>query len=322
MSEKNKKTYLITGSAGFIGFHTAKKLLETGQVVIGIDNLNDYYDVELKKARNSLLKQYSHYTFLEGDLGDLEFVKSIFVEYSIESICHLAAQAGVRYSLTNPYTYINSNIIGFTNLINEAKNAGVLDFVYASSSSVYGKQQTVPFSESMSTDEPLSLYAATKKANEAIAYTYHHLYGMRCTGLRFFTVYGPWGRPDMAIFSFTKAIIEGTTIQVFNNGRMLRDFTYIDDIVAGIIGSLEHMHEFALINLGNNKPVELSYMISTLENTIGTEAKKEFLPMQPGDMLETYADIRLAQEKLGWTPQTLLEDGIRAFVDWYKGYFK
>lgn len=314
--------YLVTGSAGFIGFNTVKKLLNEGHFVFGVDNFNDYYDPKIKQDRNKILAENRNFKLYKGDLSDLEFVKNIFKENKIDIVCNLAAQAGVRYSIKDPYAYINSNIVGFTNLINEAKNAGVRNFVYASSSSVYGDQEKTPFSEDFNTDKPLSLYAATKKANELIAHNYHHLFGMNCTGLRFFTVYGPWGRPDMAIFSFTKAIIEGESIQIFNNGEMFRDFTFIDDIVSGIISACEKCYPFEIFNLGNHEPVKLSYMVEVLEKELGKNAKKEFLPIQPGDVLKTYADIKEAKEKLNWEPAVDIETGIKEFVSWYKNYYK
>lgn len=316
------KKYLLTGSAGFIGFHVAKRLLEKGEVVIGVDDFNDYYDQSLKEARNALLEENPNFTLYRGNISDVEFVKNVFQEHTIDVVCHFAAQAGVRNSIKNPYVYIDSNIVGFTNVINEAKNAGVKNFIYASSSSVYGDQDKTPFSEDFDTDKPISLYAATKKANEVIAHSYHHLFSMNCTGLRFFTVYGPWGRPDMAMFSFTKTILDGETIQVFNNGEMHRDFTYVDDIVSGIIKACEKCYPFEILNLGNNEPVKLSYMIEVLEKEIGKEAKKEFLPIQPGDVLETYANIKNTEEKLDWKPVVKIEDGIRNFVNWYKEYYK
>lgn len=314
-------TYLVTGSAGFIGFHVAKKLLNEGNFVIGIDNFNDYYDVSIKESRNIILEKYEKFKLLRGDISDLNFVKNIFKDFKIDKVCHLAAQAGVRFSIKNPYIYVNSNIVGFINVINESKNAGVKDFIYASSSSVYGEQGG-SFSEGFETSKPISLYAATKKTNEAVAHSYHHLFGMNCTGLRFFTVYGPWGRPDMAIFSFTKDIIDGRPIKIFNNGEMLRDFTYIDDIVDGVICALDKCHKFEIINLGNGNPVKLSKMVEILEDKIGKIASKEFLPVQPGDVVETRADIKKAKEKLGWTPGTNFKEGLKKFVDWYKDYYK
>lgn len=315
------KTYLITGSAGFIGFHVAKHFLESGAKVIGVDDFNEYYDITLKESRNAILEKYDNFTLYKGNISNVDFVKKVFSENVIDVVCHLAAQAGVRYSIKNPYTYIDSNIVGFTNVINEAKNVGVKNFVYASSSSVYGNQDTAPFSEDFVTDRPLSLYASTKKANEVIAHSYHHLFGMNCTGLRFFTVYGPWGRPDMALFSFTKAILENEAIPVFNNGDMYRDFTYIDDIVSGVVSACEKCYPFELFNLGNHTPVKLSYMIQVLEKEIGKEAKKDLLPLQPGDVVSTYADISRSKELLEWTPQTSIEEGIKKFVEWYNQYF-
>ncbi len=315
------KTYLITGSAGFIGFHVAKHFLESGSKVIGVDNFNEYYDITLKESRNAILEKYDNFTLYKGNISNVDFVKKVFSENIVDVVCHLAAQAGVRYSIKNPYTYIDSNIVGFTNVINEAKNIGVKNFVYASSSSVYGNQDTAPFSEDFVTDRPLSLYASTKKANEVIAHSYHHLFGMNCTGLRFFTVYGPWGRPDMALFSFTKAILENEAIPVFNNGDMYRDFTYIDDIVSGVVSACEKCYPFELFNLGNHTPVKLSYMIQVLEKEIGKEAKKDLLPLQPGDVVSTYADISRSKELLEWTPQTSIEEGIKKFVEWYNQYF-
>jgi UDP-glucuronate 4-epimerase len=235
-------------------------------------------------------------------------------------VCHLAAQAGVRYSLQHPYVYSEANLVGFLHVLNEAKNVGVKDFIFASSSSVYGEQDKSPFTEGFITDQPISLYAATKKANELMAYTYHHLYGMNCTGLRFFTVYGPWGRPDMALFSFTKSIIEDVPIQLFNEGHMRRDFTYIDDIVDGVVKSLEHAHPWEIFNLGSHDPVELLYFVECIEKELGKKAIKELLPMQPGDIAETYADTKRAKEKLGWVPKVKVKDGVHEFVSWYKKY--
>lgn len=312
--------YLVTGSAGFIGFHACKKLLERGEVVIGIDNFNDYYDVSLKEDRNNILEKFENFKLMRGDISNLDFVKSIFLENKIDKICHLAAQAGVRYSIENPYSYINSNIIGFTNIINEAKNFGVKDFIFASSSSVYGDQEKFPIKESFDTDYPISLYAATKKSNEVIAYSYHHLFGMNCTGLRFFTVYGPWGRPDMATFIFAEAITSGKAIKLFNSGKMKRDFTYIDDIVGGIINALDKSLPFEIFNLSRGDSVDLNKMIELIEMELDKKAIKEMLPMQPGDVLETFSDITLAKEKIGFNPKITLEQGIKSFIFWYKQY--
>jgi len=322
MPNIDNKTILITGSAGFIGFHTSKKLLELGHKVIGIDNLNNYYDPNLKEARNEILKKFDNYSFYKGDIADLEFVQKIFKENTIDKVCHLAAQAGVRYSLTHPHVYIQSNLVGFTNLIDEAKNNNIKDFVYASSSSVYGGNTKIPFATSDNVDKPLSLYAASKKSNELIAHTYHSLYQMNCTGLRFFTVYGPYGRPDMALFLFTKAILANKPIDVFNFGKMKRDFTYIDDIASGIIASLDKSYPYEIFNLGNNHPVDLNYFIELIEKELGKTAQKNLLPLQAGDVPETFADIDDTKNKLQWQPQTSIEDGIKNFIKWYKEYYK
>jgi UDP-glucuronate 4-epimerase len=314
-------TILVTGSAGFIGFHVSKRLLEEGNTVIGLDNFNDYYDVTLKNTRNEILEQFLSFHLYRGDLADLALIEKIFAENKIDKVCHLGAQAGVRYSLTNPHAYIQSNLVGFTNVIDSAKRVGVLDFIYASSSSVYGDNEKTPFSVTDSVDHPVSLYAATKKANELIAYTYHHLYGMNCTGLRFFTVYGPYGRPDMAYFSFVRDILAGKTIKVYNHGKMQRDFTYIDDIVDGIMKALDKSYPYEIFNLGNNKPVELGHFIEVIEKALGETAVKEYLPMQPGDVLATYADIDHSREMLGYEPKTSIEEGITNFIKWYREYY-
>ncbi|MDD5749175.1 MAG: GDP-mannose 4,6-dehydratase [Patescibacteria group bacterium] len=319
---QNNKTILVTGSAGFIGFHTTLALLKQGHTVIGLDNLNPYYDPSLKKARNKILKKYPNYHFYQGDLIDLPFIKKVLVKHKIDQICHLAAQAGVRYSLTHPHSYIQSNLVGFTHLLDETKNHKIKDFIYASSSSVYGQNEKLPFAVNDPVDRPASLYAASKKANELIAYTYHHLYGLNCTGLRFFTVYGPYGRPDMALFLFTQAILADQTIKVFNHGKMQRDFTYIDDIVAGILASLDRAYPYEIFNLGNHQPVELEYFIELIEKNLGKKAKKEFLPLQAGDVRATYADITSSQQKLNWQPTTAIETGVAKFIKWYKEYYK
>ncbi len=323
MIKLNKNlTILITGSAGFIGFHTSKLLLEQGLTIIGLDNLNNYYDPKLKKHRNKILKKYPNYKFYKGNLEDLNFIKKIFKENSINKICHLAAQAGVRYSLTHPHSYIQSNIVGFTNLIDEAKNNNIKDFIYASSSSVYGNNKKTPFDIKDNVDKPISLYAATKKSNELIAYTYHHLYKMNCTGLRFFTVYGPYGRPDMALFLFTNAISNNKPIKIFNYGKMQRDFTYIDDIVYGIISSLKHSYSYEIFNLGNNNPIKLNYFIKIIEKELKIKSQKKLLPIQPGDVEKTYANINYSQKKLNYKPKTSIEKGIKKFIEWYKEYYK
>lgn len=321
METNNKKTILVTGSAGFIGFHTAKKLLEAGNIVIGADNFNDYYDPSLKEARNAILEAFEGYKLYRGDLSDENLVEQIFTDNKIDQICHLAAQAGVRYSLENPRVYIKSNINAFLNILEAARNYNIKDLVYASSSSVYGNNQKVPFSVSDSVDNPISLYAATKKADELMAHTYSHLFNINTTGLRFFTVIGPYGRPDMAPILFASAISKGEEIKVFNFGKMKRDFTYIDDIVDGILLALEKTNGYQIFNLGNNKPVELEYFISCIEKEIGKSAKKKYTELQPGDVLETFADIEHTKKVLDWEPKTSTEEAIKAFIGWYKEYY-
>lgn len=313
--------YLVTGAGGFIGFHVAQALLGRGDAVIGLDNMNDYYDPALKYDRVERLLHYPGFTFLKGDIADYELLSEVFENHDLGKVCHLAAQAGVRYSLENPFIYERSNVLGFLNIL-EACRRFKLDMVYASSSSVYGGNTKIPFSMQDRTDSPISLYAATKKANELMAYTYHHLYGIRCTGLRFFTVYGPWGRPDMALFKFTKAILEGKEIEVYNHARMKRDFTYIEDIVAGVLAALDKEYDCEVFNLGNSQPVELSYFIECLEKKLGRAARKKMLPMQPGDVEATYADIEYSTDWLGFLPKTSIEKGISEFVDWYLSYYR
>ncbi len=312
---------LVTGSAGFIGMHVAEALLTRGDKVVGFDNFNDYYDPKLKCDRSKRLEPHPNFSLYRGDLSNLGDVRRLFQDHKIDKVCHLAAQAGVRYSLTNPHAYIKSNLVGFTHLIDEAKNARVRDFIYASSSSVYGKNEKVPFSVGDNVDHPISLYAASKKANELIAHTYHHLYEMNCTGLRFFTVYGPWGRPDMAAFLFTKAILEGEPIKVFNYGKMQRDFTYVDDIVRGVLSAIDKCYPFEILNLGNNQPVELERFIQVIEEALGCKAIRDEKPMQPGDVPTTYADIDESRVKLDYDPKTSIEEGIQNFVRWYKEYY-
>jgi UDP-glucuronate 4-epimerase len=322
MEMLNKKTILITGSAGFIGFHSAKKLLEAGHIIIGADNFNDYYDPSLKEARNAILEGFTNFKLYRGDLSDEAFVERIFTENKIDQICHLAAQAGVRYSLENPRVYIKANINAFMNILEAARNYQIKDLVYASSSSVYGNNEKIPFSETDNVDCPISLYAATKKADELIAHTYSHLFNINTTGLRFFTVIGPYGRPDMAPILFASAISKGEAIKVFNFGKMKRDFTYINDIVEGIILALENTNGYQIFNLGNNKPVELEYFIACLEKELGKEAVKNYLEMQAGDVLETFADIEHTKKVLGWEPKTSTEEAIKCFVEWYREYYK
>ncbi len=314
-------TILVTGSAGFVGFHTVKKLLDMGATVVGIDNFNTYYDPKLKEARNALLEVHKSFFLHRGDLSDEKFVQDVFARHSFDAVCHLAAQAGVRYSLENPGAYISSNIVAFTNLIELVRHTGVKNFVYASSSSVYGSNTKIPFSVEDRTDHPISLYAATKKSNELIAHTYNHLFGINTTGLRFFTVIGPYGRPDMAPMLFADAITASTPIKVFNHGKMQRDFTYVEDIVEGIVRALETPNGNRIFNLGNNTPVELEYFIGCLETSLGKVAVKEYLDMQPGDVVATYADTDLTTKELGWKPTTSIEESVRLFVDWYKDFY-
>ena len=315
------KTYLVTGAAGFIGFHISRALLEREDRVIGLDNLNDYYEVTLKEDRLHLLEECRNFHFYRCDLADKSHLSRIFAENSIQVVCNMAAQAGVRYSLIDPFAYQKSNVEGFLNLIHLSMEHKVENFVYASSSSVYGNNQKVPFSVKDSVDQPISLYAATKKANELLAHTYSHIYGLPSTGLRFFTVYGPWGRPDMALFIFTRAILNGEPINVYNYGKMKRDFTYIDDIVKGVLVSLDRSAPYAIYNLGNSKTVDLLYFIECIENVLGKKAVKKMLPIQPGDVAETFADITESKRDLGFRPSIGIEEGIEHFVDWYRAYY-
>jgi UDP-glucuronate 4-epimerase len=316
-----KNTVLVTGTAGFIGFHVSKKLLEMGKKVVGIDNLNEYYDINLKLGRLEILKGFDKFVFHKTDIQDFKALHGIFNDRGPNVICNLAAQAGVRHSLKDPFSYQKSNLEGFLNLLELAREFGVDNFVYASSSSVYGSNKKVPFSVEDRVDNPVSLYAATKKANELMAHSYHHLYQIPCTGLRFFTVYGPWGRPDMALFLFTKAILEKRPIKVFNYGEMKRDFTYIDDIADGTIAALERPVPYEVYNLGNSNTVGLLEFIKILEEELGDTAEKEMLPMQPGDVAETFADIEKSKDMLGFNPKTPIEEGIKRFVAWYRDYY-
>jgi UDP-glucuronate 4-epimerase len=329
---------LVTGAAGFIGFHLSQLLLAQDYNVIGIDNLNDYYDVELKNERLKILEENGNFQFHKIDLADQESVNSIFKNHDIDIVINLAAQAGVRYSLNHPHSYIHSNLVGFINILEASRHYQVKHLIYASSSSVYGANTKTPFSTKDSVDHPVSLYAATKKANELMAHTYSHLFQIPTTGLRFFTVYGPWGRPDMAYYSFTKNILEGNTIKVYNHGDMSRDFTYIDDIVEGIARLLDQPPRanrdwnsqspdpstsyapYKIYNIGNHNPVKLMDFIAILEELIGKKAKLEFLSMQPGDVKATYADIKDLQEDIGFYPATSIKTGLTHFVDWYKKY--
>ncbi len=314
-------TILVTGAAGFIGFHTSMSLLGRGDTVIGLDCMNHYYDPELKRSRLKVLLEHKNFHFLEMDLCDREGLFQAFRDFKIKKICNLAAQAGVRYSLENPYAYQKSNLEGFLNILECAREFKVENLVYASSSSVYGKNTDYPFSETHNTDQPMSLYAASKKANELMAHTYSHLFGLNTTGLRFFTVYGPYGRPDMALFLFTEAILNNKPIQVFNHGDMYRDFTFIEDIVSGIVASLDKNYACEVFNLGNNKPVKLLYYIECIEKALGKTATMEFLPLQAGDVPKTCASIDHASEKLGYAPKTSIEEGIHQFIRWYRDYY-
>ena len=334
-----KSKILVTGAAGFIGFSLAKRLVERGDEVVGIDNLNDYYDVNLKKARLAQLEGRQGFKFVKMSLEDREDILRLFKEERFDKVINLAAQAGVRYSLINPYSYIDSNIVGFVNLLEGCRHNEVKHLVFASSSSVYGANTKMPFSVHDNVDHPVSLYAATKKANELMAHTYSHLYQLPCTGLRFFTVYGPWGRPDMALFLFTKAILEGKPIDVFNYGKMQRDFTYIDDIVEGVIRVADNIPQpdlkwsgdkpdpsrsrapYRIYNIGNNNPVELMKFIEVLEETLGKKAEKNLLPIQLGDVPATYANVDDLIRDVGFKPATSIENGIKWFVEWYKNYF-
>ena len=329
---------LVTGAAGFIGFHLSRALLDRGDKVIGLDNLNDYYDVNLKKARLNILKKSSNFLHINKNVEDRKAIEKLFQAEKPEKVVNLAAQAGVRYSLKNPHSYVDSNIVGFVNILEGCRHNSVEHLVFASSSSVYGANTKMPFSVHHNVDHPVSLYAASKKANELMAHSYAHLYGLPCTGLRFFTVYGPWGRPDMALYLFTKAILEDKPIDVFNYGRMKRDFTYIDDIVEGVVRVLDKNAKsnpswsgdtpdaatsyapYRLYNIGNNNAVELSRYIEVLEEQIGKKAKKNMLPMQAGDVPATYADVRQLADDTGFQPDASIEVGIKKFVDWYKEY--
>ncbi|EPS5421132.1 TPA: NAD-dependent epimerase [Klebsiella michiganensis] len=331
--------FLVTGAAGFIGFHTCKRLLEAGHEVVGLDNMNDYYDVNLKQARLDLL-QSSLFSFHKIDLADREGIARLFTNEKFNRVIHLAAQAGVRYSLENPFAYADANLIGYLNILEGCRHNNVEHLLYASSSSVYGLNRKMPFSTDDSVDHPVSLYAATKKANELMAHTYSHLYGIPTTGLRFFTVYGPWGRPDMALFKFTKAMLEGKSIDVYNYGKMKRDFTYIDDIVEAVVRMQDIIPQpnpewtvetgspadssapYRVYNIGNSSPVELMDYITALEEALGMVAEKNMMPIQPGDVLETSADTRPLYDALGFRPQTTVSQGVKNFVDWYKAYYK
>ncbi len=315
------KHIFVTGAAGFIGYHAAMQLKQRGDHVIGFDNFNDYYSVKLKRDRaNELLK--AGVKVHEGDVQDFENLKKTVENHQTTHLLHLAAQAGVRYSLQNPSSYLKSNVDGFLNILEVCREYPSIKLIYASSSSVYGLNKKLPYCIEDRTDRQASLYGVTKKANELMAQTYHHLFDIPVVGLRFFTVYGPWGRPDMAYFSFTKAILENRPIEIFNHGHMRRDFTYIDDIIAGVLAAIDCGLNFGLFNLGHHHPEELGHMIAILEKELGVQAKKILLPMQPGDVLSTFADIRESTEQLGFSPKVSLEEGLSHFVRWYRKYFE
>ncbi|MGB9712390.1 MAG: NAD-dependent epimerase [Dissulfurimicrobium sp.] len=334
------KKILVTGAAGFIGFHLSKRLLQEGREVIGLDNFNDYYPPSIKEDRARELIPFPKFKMVRADLSDREAMATLFESERFDAVVNLAAQAGVRYSVENPYSYVDTNLVGFANVLEGCRHTGVKHLIFASSSSVYGANTRLPFSVHDNVDHPISLYAATKKANELMAHTYAHLYGLPSTGLRFFTVYGPWGRPDMALFLFTKAILEDRPIDVFNFGKMRRDFTYIDDIIEGVIRIVDKVPDpnpewngaapdpatsyapYRIYNIGNNKPVELMYFIEVVERCLGKKAKKNLLPLQPGDVSVTYADISDLERDIGFKPQIPLEDGIPRFIDWYKKYYE
>lgn len=331
---------LVTGAAGFIGFHLSKRLLSQGHEVVGLDNLNDYYDVSLKQARLKQLEGYSNFRLVKADLADRPKMEEVFRNDQYERVFHLAAQAGVRYSLTNPHVYIESNLVGFLHILEGCRHAQVPHLIYASSSSVYGANTQMPFSVHDRVDHPVSLYAATKKANELMAHTYSHLYRIPTTGLRFFTVYGPWGRPDMALFLFSKAILAGKPIELFNFGKMERDFTYIDDIIEGVVRVGEKIPApdpnwssrnpdpatssapYRIFNIGNNNPVALLKLLDTLEQCLGKKGERRLVPIQPGDVPATYADVDDLMKEVGFKPATPIEEGVRRFVDWYRGYYQ
>ena len=338
MSSKHEPI-MVTGAAGFIGYHLTRRLLQEGRRVVGIDNLNDYYDVSLKKDRLKQLGQTAHFEFKQLDLADRRAIADLFAAQPLRTVVHLAAQAGVRYSIENPHAYVDSNLVAFVNILEGCRHHGIEHLVFASSSSVYGANTAMPFSVHHNVDHPVSLYAATKKANELMAHTYSHLYGLPCTGLRFFTVYGPWGRPDMALFKFTRAILADQPIQVYNHGKMQRDFTYIDDIIEGVVRVMAQVPvanpqwsgeapdpatsyvPYRVYNIGNNQPIQLEALIAQIETALGKTAQKDYVNMQPGDVVATYADIDDLENAVGFRPQTSIKTGIRKFIEWYRGYY-
>ncbi|EHL72237.1 NAD-dependent epimerase [Bacillus smithii] len=324
--QKNSKSILVTGCAGFIGFHLTKRLLDEGFYVIGIDNMNDYYDTTLKYDRLKMVMNHPRFQFVKGSIENMELLENLFCWYDFDTVVNLAAQPGVRYSLENPHKYIQSNIVGFANILECCKKHKIPHLIYASSSSVYGNNKKIPFSVTDRVDNPISLYAATKKANELMAYTYSHLYHLPTTGLRFFTVYGPWGRPDMALFKFANAIVKQQPIEIYNYGNMKRDFTYIDDITESILRLINKEPSpespYKIYNIGNNQPVQLNDFIQVLEKHLGKKAIKKLLPIQPGDVPETFADIDELVKDIDYKPQVSIEEGIEKFVEWFKDYYK
>lgn len=339
MLRSNELNILVTGAAGFIGFHVSKYLMDRGDSVVGIDNINDYYDPRIKMSRLEMLEKYESFSFVKVDVADKDRMEQIFKENRFDAVVHLAAQAGVRYSLENPHVYMESNIVGFLNILEGVRHNDINHLVYASSSSVYGANTLQPFSEHHNIDHPVSLYAASKKANELMAHSYSHLYGMKTTGLRFFTVYGPWGRPDMALFLFAKGILDEEPINIFNNGDMIRDFTYIDDIVEGIVRVMDNppsgnpdwsgdnpdpatsYANYRVFNIGNNNPVKLMDFVEAIEEAVGKKAIKNLMPMQMGDVPSTCADVSELEKAVGFKPNTSIQDGINNFVKWYRSYF-
>jgi len=333
------KKILVTGAAGFIGSHASQRLLARGDTVVGLDNLNDYYSVQLKEDRLARLREHKNFSFVKLDLVDRDGMTALFEREQFDAVIHLAAQAGVRYSITNPHVYVDSNVVGFLNILEGCRHSKVGHLVFASTSSVYGANETQPFSEHAGVDHPMTLYAATKKANELMAHSYAHLYDMAVTGLRFFTVYGPWGRPDMALFLFTKGILEGKPIDVYNHGNMIRDFTYVEDIVSGVIGAMDRPAQanpewngkqpdpatsyvkYRLFNIGNNKPVQLMEFIDAIEAATGKKAIKNFMPIQQGDVPSTCADVSELEAWTGFRPNTPVREGVRLFVEWYRRYY-
>jgi len=324
--QNNAKYIFITGCAGFIGFHLTKRLLDEGFSVLGMDDMNDYYDTSLKYDRLKIVMKHPHFRFVKGSIENIELLEKLFSQYDVDTVVNLAAQPGVRYSLKNPHKYIQANVVGFANILECCKKHKIRHLIYASSSSVYGNNKNAPFSVADRTDSPVSLYAATKKANELMAYTYSHLYRLPTTGLRFFTVYGPWGRPDMALFKFANAIVKQQPIEIYNYGNMKRDFTYVDDVTESILRLIDKgpstESPYKIYNIGNNQPVQLNYFIEVLEEHLGKKAIKKLLPMQPGDVPETFADIDELVKDINYKPKVSIEEGIKRFVEWFKDYYK